>query len=350
LTLTALACSAGGGPGSTTTKPQSQAGSANPGMGGTGPGPLSGNGDPISLGGVIQESDSGSTGGKDPAHVAITTLPAGFTAADIGGFQLGAKLEGDALPAGGTGAGGGGGSMGDCGNILLGVARDFKGANENGNADFEADGIQGADVTPKLVLDTLGADKKPVYASKCEVGHPAGNADCPYGAQTSTQANFDEWFSSAPGKNEAYLLSFWMQPQAGGTLYTFQSDNYFPVDGSTFSGKAQADDGMQHNFAFTTEIHTQFLYRGGEVFRFSGDDDVWVFINGKLAVDVGGLHPEQERVVTLDMSAGQLGITSGNIYPLDFFHAERHTTGSHFRIDTNLSFVDCGIVIPSKVK
>jgi len=32
------------------------------------------------------------------------------------------------------------------------------------------------------------------------------------------------------------------------------------------------------------------------------------------------------------------------------FHAERHTTASTFRIDTNLSFVDCGTVLPGKVK
>jgi fibro-slime domain-containing protein len=58
----------------------------------------------------------------------------------------------------------------------------------------------------------------------------------------------------------------------------------------------------------------------------------------------------QLRVLDLDMSAGQLGIQKGTIYPLDLFHAERHTSESTFRIDTNLSFVDCGTVLPSKVK
>ena len=73
---------------------------------------------------------------------------------------------------------------------------------------------------------------------------------------------------------------------------------------------------------------------------------MWVFINNHLAVDLGGLHPKEAASVTLDASAAQLGITKGNAYALDLFHAERHTPESNFRIDTNLSFVDCGPAIP----
>jgi fibro-slime domain-containing protein len=50
--------------------------------------------------------------------------------------------------------------------------------------------------------------------------------------------------------------------------------------------------------------------------------------------------------VNLDASAGDLGITPGNIYPLELFHAERHTNASNFRVDTTLAFVDCGTVPP----
>jgi fibro-slime domain-containing protein len=77
---------------------------------------------------------------------------------------------------------------------------------------------------------------------------------------------------------------------------------------------------------------------------------VWVFINNHLAVDVGGLHPKESGSVNLDNSAGDLGIAKGNVYDLDLFHAERHTPQSTFRIDTNLSFVNCGTVPPDVVK
>jgi fibro-slime domain-containing protein len=102
-----------------------------------------------------------------------------------------------------------------------------------------------------------------------------------------------------------------------------------------------ASDGQQHNFFFTTEIHTKFEYKGGEVFTFIGDDDLWLFINDKLAIDLGGLHPAKTGTVNLDAKAAELGITKGQTYHMDIFHAERHTTDSNFRIETTI-----GCLIP----
>ena len=59
-----------------------------------------------------------------------------------------------------------------------------------------------------------------------------------------------------------------------------------------------------HNFSFTSELRYQFTYQGGEVLDFTGDDDVWVFINGKLAVDLGGLHSPTNGSVTLERCQG----------------------------------------------
>ena len=68
----------------------------------------------------------------------------------------------------------------------------------------------------------------------------------------------------------------------------------------------------------------------------TGDDDLWVFINGKLALDLGGLHSQQTGTIDLDASASKLGITKGQNYPLVLFHAERHTVDSNFRIETTI--------------
>jgi fibro-slime domain-containing protein len=38
----------------------------------------------------------------------------------------------------------------------------------------------------------------------------------------------------------------------------------------------------------------------------------------------------------MDALAGQLGITVGQTYPMDIFHAERHTSESNFRIQTTI--------------
>ena len=80
------------------------------------------------------------------------------------------------------------------------------------------------------------------------------------------------------------------------------------------------------------------MYQGHETFTFVGDDDVWVFINNQLVIDLGGRHSQLTGSVSLD----SLGLTVGSSYPLDVFNAERHTTQSNFRIDTTLALANCG--------
>jgi fibro-slime domain-containing protein len=92
-------------------------------------------------------------------------------------------------------------------------------------------------------------------------------------------------------------------------------------------------------------MHFEFPYRGGEVFTFKGDDDVWLFVNGRLAIDLGGVHGVMTGTVDLDQSAASLGITPGQTYRMDIFHAERHTWASNFRIETTLACIN-NVVIP----
>ena len=123
----------------------------------------------------------------------------------------------------------------------------------------------------------------------------------------------------------------------GSNIYVYQSSAFFPIDGQGFGNGPTLPDGTTpHNFSFTTEIHLEFTYTGGEVFTFEGDDDVWVFINRKLAVDLGGMHPKLDGTADLDAQAAQLGIVKGNAYPMDLFHAERHTLDSNFNITTSI--------------
>jgi fibro-slime domain-containing protein len=269
-----------------------------------------------------------SQAGMPPPGVVITP-------SDIGGYGLGPALSGSGTTGGDSVPGSAG-----C-NAIVGIARDFKGRDEpSGHPDFQA--FIGQQVTKGLVANQLGPTNKPVYASRCEGGTMNATA-CPFGQMTTSQANFDEWYRSTDGVNLPYLIYFQFAPNAGVT--TFSSTSFFPLDGTGWGDSGADGMGVQHNFGFTTELHTTFRYGGGEHFTFVGDDVVWVFINGQLAVDLGGVHSPVTGTVDLDAMAATLGITPGNNYPMELFQAERHTSQSNFRIDTNLVFVDCGIVI-----
>src|SRR6185295_2987009 len=102
----------------------------------------------------------------------------------------------------------------------------------------------------------------------CEAGKRDRNL-CPQGPQTTTATNFSSWYNFAEGLNKPYVLYLSLEPNDG--VLTFQSNFFFPLDAAGFGDSAGANDGKSHNFNFTTEVHTEFRYQGGEKFTFTGD-------------------------------------------------------------------------------
>lgn len=278
--------------------------------------------------------DMGGSGGTGATAPPIT----GLTMTESGGYKRGDRI--DNVGAAGSPDLGVEGNEG-CG-VLVGVVRDFRSKDPDRHPDFEA--FKGDQVIEGLVESKLGPDSKPVYASQC--GRMLDADLCPSGRQTTDKATFDQWYRDTPDVNQTFLIYFKMEPTGVGDVVSFRSENFVPMDGGGWKDTFDGLDGKPHNYAFTTELHIKFKYSGGESFTFKGDDDVWAFINGQLAMDLGGLHTQQEDTISLDDHAAELGLVKGNVYPLDLFHAERHSNGSHFRMDSTLSVVDCGSVPP----
>jgi fibro-slime domain-containing protein len=128
-------------------------------------------------------------------------------------------------------------------------------------------------------------------------------------------------------------LAFTLVPGSAG-VYQFSNNAFFRLDGKGFGNEPA---GNAHNFSFTMELHFEFTYQSGLTYNFAGDDDVWVFINGKRVIDLGGIHSPLTASVNLD---NLTGMTIGQRYMFDVFYVERKITGSNIIITTNVISVN----------
>jgi len=165
-----------------------------------------------------------------------------------------------------------------------------------------------------IVLETLGKDGKPVFNNDGTI------------TQVESEDTFNEWYRDVPGVNIPFEYTLVLTNDGNG-LYTYDNQAFFPIDGQGYG-----NDQNGHNFGFTYEVHTVFTYKQGQKFYFRGDDDLWVFINNKRVIDLGGIHGAEEASVDLDT----LELTEGEDYTLNIFFAERHVSASSFKITTSI--------------
>ena len=215
-----------------------------------------------------------------------------------------------------------------CERALRVVVRDFRSGEKDGqpkHPDFEASKVA---IDPGIVAATLGPDQKPVYAGGTQ-------------GTTTTKENFDQWYRDVPGINITLEKTIPLTADATRAgVWVFDSDAFYPLANDEGWGNQYLD----HNQDFTTEIHVRFPYKGGERFTFRGDDDLFLFVNGRLMVDLGGVHDALTGTVDMDARAAELGLQVGQTYRMDIFQAERHCCNSRFHLETTLSCINNIIV------
>ncbi len=174
---------------------------------------------------------------------------------------------------------------------------------------------------------------------ECELGDKPGTIVTAATGDVLSADTFYEWWRNVLGVNQSTVQTIRMTRNKFG-VYLYFNDNYRPINGLLLG-----NEGQPNNYHLTVEIDADFAYTagGGQWFEIRCTDDAYLFVNGRLVIDLGGYG--YNKVMFADM--GRLGLLDGETYRLQLFHAQRQRGLAIFRLQTNMVLRDRDEVSPA---
>ena len=165
------------------------------------------------------------------------------------------------------------------------------------------------------------------------------------------------WFTEVEGKSASYIGALKLEYAADGAIFSFIRDSFYPLDDAKFSdGDKVNEDGHNHLFTMGFAVPFTVLASGEESFEVEADDDTFVFVNDKLAIDMGGVHDAeigrfviQENGEVYAASGDEelaytgIKLNKGDGSMVRIFHADRDAGDSVFNVnfaEMNITIVD----------
>lgn len=246
-------------------------------------------------------------------------------------------------------------------------------------------GQGGWSVVNGMVESDLGPDRKPVRSAYDTgwngIPNSWGGTEFGFRCEFDTAAIPEvgdsgistEWFRNVPGRNAETCRDIPLRLDSVNGTYGYENKQFFPIDDfdrladgspNPYFDQIRGEDQKMHNYAFCLESHGEFEYKKGQSYDFTGDDDVWFFVNNRLVVDLGGIHPASSQRVLLDTIGRVITkrtvdwkdfydttwnanrMVEGKTYTWDFFFCERSPAGSSMKMTTSMNMrTDAGFQV-----